>query len=670
MAIDTGPSSTQSPYLVPTALGVDITSIMTVGDSVNLKPDGVTPYRAVGIMDGLGAYDNGDGTFSLVMNHEIPVNIGAGGVANPVGAVRAHGNAGAFVSLWTIDKETLEVLHVEDLLQNNTSIYLSNNDPGTGTVHSGYLPGSTTALARLCSADLAEPTAYAWTDPATGIFYGTTVRIFQTGEESGGVATSISGGGSLGEPSVHFGRQWNMILTDDPNIPGDQARTAYEMVHCGLFPWENNLANPLSQRLTITAGMDDSSPTGQIYFWIGEKQTTGNVVERAGLTYQSANDGLYVVRVNGLTPDATGATNEDRNTPLSGTFSLQYEGDVSGLTLPGLEALSDSKGGTQFLRPEDGQWDPNNPSDYYFVTTDRYDQVKDGAGTRVGRSRLYRMSFTDISNPAAGGTITCLIDGSEAGNMFDNMTIDSQGRILIQEDVGNQPHRGKIWMYDIASGATLQIAQHDPERFGDIGVPATAPYSQDEESSGIIDVSHILGEGTYLLDVQAHYNAGAELVEGGQLLMMKIGATAGFGFDAVSNQSALIVFGTSASDHITIAQAGAAWSIDIGDEEWTLNGSVDRLFAVGYEGNDHIDLSAVATSAAIYGLAGNDHLTGGAKNDYLNGGVGNDHLDGWFGSDTFVGGAGNDQFTTGQGDLDSILDFGIGNDHVKTKKRK
>ena len=41
--------------------------------------------------------------------------------------------------------------------------------------------------------------------------------------------------------------------------------------------------------------------------------------------------------------------------------------------------------------------------------------------------------------------------------------------------------------------------------------------TQDEESSGIIPVSDILGEGWYLLDVQAHYGTDTELVEGGQL---------------------------------------------------------------------------------------------------------------------------------------------------------
>src|SRR5436190_19043051 len=82
----TGPSSSQAPYLLRTESGVVTEAILTTGDSVNLKPDGVTPYRMVGIPDGLGAFDNGDGTFTLMMNHEIP----------GTGIVREHGFKGAF----------------------------------------------------------------------------------------------------------------------------------------------------------------------------------------------------------------------------------------------------------------------------------------------------------------------------------------------------------------------------------------------------------------------------------------------------------------------------------------------------------------------------------------------------------------------------------------------
>src|SRR5262245_6078565 len=140
-----GPSSSQSAYVIPTHSGVTTRSIMTVGDSVNLKPDGINPYRMVGIPDGLGAYDNGDGTFKLVMNHELPVNVSSN-VGAPVGGIRAHGNASAFVSRWTIDKTNLEVLKVEDLVQDNVSIFLSNNNPSTGGVHTAFLPGGTTAI--------------------------------------------------------------------------------------------------------------------------------------------------------------------------------------------------------------------------------------------------------------------------------------------------------------------------------------------------------------------------------------------------------------------------------------------------------------------------------------------------------------------------------------------
>ena len=69
-------------------------------------------------------------------------------------------------------------------------------------------------------------------------------------------------------------------------------------------------------------------------------------------------------------------------------------------------------------------------------------------------------------------------------------------------------------MYDIASGKLAQITQHDPARFA---VGASAFLTQDEESSGVIDASQILGKGWYLFDTQAHFPNGTELVEGGQL---------------------------------------------------------------------------------------------------------------------------------------------------------
>ncbi|MEA5442609.1 ExeM/NucH family extracellular endonuclease [Cyanobium gracile] len=501
----TGPSSSATPYITSSNPEVQFTSLFTVGDDVN-------GYRMVGIPDGMGAFDNGDGTFTLLMNHEL---------ANTRGIARAHGQPGAFVSRWVIDKSSLEVLSIEDFLRNGTSVYLSDNDPAAGLAHSAYLAAATTILSRLCSADLAAVSAYQWIDPATGTSYGTAARLFLSGEESSG---SVIGVGP--EATTLFGRLFAWAATDDTGTPLDEAGTAWEVPHGGLFAWENAVANPLAQRKTLVMGLDDSNG-GQMYLWVGDKQTSGTVVERAGLTRQGPDDSLYVVKVSALSSlDGAGVPTETLDASVEGSFTLANLGDVSALSLDGLEAASDAAGATQFLRPEDGQWDPANPSDFYFVTTSRYDQTKDGIGSQVGRSRLYRLRFDDISQPQLGGSITALLDGTEAGNMFDNMTI-AGGKVILQEDVGNQQHLGKIWSYDIAADSLTELGSHDRQRFGDVGVPAVAPFNQDEESSGVIDMSEILGAGTFLLNVQAHYAIPGELAEGGQLLLMRTNAASG-----------------------------------------------------------------------------------------------------------------------------------------------
>ena len=71
-----GPGSSQTPYVTPTAAGWSVVSIISVGDAAG------NAYRMVGIPDGLGGYDNGNGTFTVLMNHEL---------GSLLGATRAHG---------------------------------------------------------------------------------------------------------------------------------------------------------------------------------------------------------------------------------------------------------------------------------------------------------------------------------------------------------------------------------------------------------------------------------------------------------------------------------------------------------------------------------------------------------------------------------------------------
>ena len=446
-----GPSSSQTPYVIPVRGGVQTTSVLTT-------PDIVGGYKMCGTPDGLGAFDNGDGTFTLLMNHEFVAT---------AGVVRAHGSKGAFVSKWIINKSTLTVQSGSDLMIN---VNLWN---GTGyTTYNAHNPNAV-GFSRFCSGDLPAPSAFY--NSATG--KGTQERIYMNGEESG-----------------DEGRAVGHIVT------GPNSGTSYELPYLGKFSHENSVANPATGDKTVVAGLDDSSP-GQVYFYIGTKANTGNEVDQAGLT----NGNLYGPSVNGMLVESSAAI------PAPGTpFTMKNLGDVHNLTGATLNSNSVAAGITQFLRPEDGAWDPLHPEDFYFVTTNAFNSP----------SRLWKMHFSNINDLTQGGVITAVLDGTEGQQMFDNIAIDHWGHILLLEDVGNNAHNGKIWQYTIATDALVQLAKHDPARFGDVGLAATPPFNQDEETSGIIDVQEILGAGMFLLDDQAHYSIPGDAVEGGQLLAL------------------------------------------------------------------------------------------------------------------------------------------------------
>lgn len=468
---------TQTPYIVPAAPVVSTTSLLTVGDVVG-------GYRLVGIPDGLGAFDNGDGTFTLVMNHEL---------GNTVGVSRAHGAKGAFVSKWTIDKASLTVLSGTDLMQR---VYLWDS-----AAQQSESVSTPFAFNRFCSGDLAKPSAFY--NPATGL--GSQARIYMHGEE----------GGATG---------WQLATV----VTGPEAGNAYALGKfnlttngsglTGVGAWENSLANPYPQDKTVVMANSDGGTgimTNAVAVYVGTKQKTGSEVDKAGLT----NGILRLVSVVGNPTEIVDTASRATNIVSGTRFTLSADSS------------------TTFSRPEDGAWDPANPRIYYFVTTDQLDQVTDNVGAQNGRTRLWRLTFDDITNPAAGGSIDLVLNGrvvnGERINMLDNLTINEKtGLILMQEDVGNAAHNGKQWLYDPKTDQLVKVTRHDPARFGDLATAATLPFNQDEESSGVIDVSSILGPGMYLTSDQAHYKIDAanargftnpdELVEGGQLVALRV----------------------------------------------------------------------------------------------------------------------------------------------------
>ena len=444
----TGPSSSQSPFLLPVAPGVTTESIITVGDSA---PNG---YRMVGIPDGLGAFNNGDGTITVLMNHEL-------GAAR--GVVRAHGSKGAFVSKWIIRKSDHKVLSGSDLIQR---IMFRNAD---GTYTAG-----TTAIDRLCSADL--PPLSAFYNARTGKGYKG--RLFMNGEEA------ATGRG--------FAHEMNGTSWDLPDL--------------GRFSWENALANPATGNKTVVIGTDDSTP-GQVYVYVGTKKKAGNAIQKAGLT----GGQLYGITTPGF-PDeydpASGAGVAGFNPKK---FTLTGLGDVGGLDPAGLQALSETKGVTEWWRPEDGAWDARNPNVFYFNTTANFD----------GPSRLWKLTFRDVRHPQWGGKVNLLLDGTEGQHMLDNMAAANNGKqLILNEDPGNNAYLASVYSYSLRSDTLTKVAEHDPSRFTQAG---SQFLTLDEESSGTIDVSKFFGRGSFLITTQAHGGlADPELVENGQLQLIRV----------------------------------------------------------------------------------------------------------------------------------------------------
>lgn len=519
-----GPSTDTSPYLLGSVPEVRLTSILTAGDA--LPGGGVF----AGNPDGMAAFDNGDGTITVLVVHELP---------SSAGIVRDHGDKGSFIDRLVIDKATLQVIYADDLIQTMMR-WSDSKDLHYATV---------ARFSKMAGSDLSEPTAYF--NPVSGL--GTDVRILLVAEESG-----------------TEGRIFATVTS------GPGAGVAWELPFLGNMTFEVAVANPFAQDKTIVALTDDSSG-GQVYFYIGAKQATGSDIARAGLM----NGDLYGLKVEGI-------LNELNGTPSNGTFTLQEigpGGDVSNMTGSQIEAESDAEGVTGFLRPEDAVWDPNDPNTLYFVTTASFSQ----------NSRLYKASFTDITRPELGGTIEALLVGNEGHRMLDNIEF-SDGKLILQEDPGDRSYLARIWEYDLATDRLEPLARFDPALFSPGGADFISQY---EESSGVLDVTDLLGDAdtrAYLVGAQVHLATGDPATyEMGQIMVMYV--------DEPTTTIQITTFGSGLDTYVQQARPASSYG---GSTVLKIDGdaglNVQAMLAfTGLFGDDpgQIPLGATITSAML-----------------------------------------------------------------------
>ncbi len=478
---------------------LEITSLITNGEVTNGLNPGDSVFAPVGIFDGMGAYDNGDGTYTLLVNAEIGPGRGYGYSVNGLNPVVD----GARISKFIINKD------VDDDSSNGFQSKLVAGGLAYDQVvspNANFFQGATN---RFCSANLIEAGSF------DGRGFADT--IFLMGEESA---------------------PGNRFFALDPN-----GRVLYHVPALGYGGWESATLVDTGSANTVAVMLFDDA-AAPLYLWVGSKDAnSGDFLARNGIAASSGS--LYAWKASGIAATPAGLAGVDLNTPVGGEWVLLGSGDqVAALPdAAALRALATSQGAMQFARVEDGDVSPLTGQQVVFNSTggsgaDLYGStyIVDLASSFDANGLLQQGVTTPLRVIVDSDKLTG-VDRQGGIRSQDNLAWGSDNVIYIQEDrslpsgsadgqFGSQ--EASIWKVDPVTGAATRWAQIDRSAVP-TGYGQSDPLPLDVgnwESSGIIDVSSIYGgdPGSYFLaNVQAHslsngnIGGGNYLAEGGQI---------------------------------------------------------------------------------------------------------------------------------------------------------
>ena len=502
---------------------LSISSLITNGEFTNGTAPGSSVYAPPGIFDGQGAYSNGDGTYTLLVNHEVGASVGYAYTAEGLNA----SVTGSRISRFIVD------IDADDKAANGFQSRILSG----GLAYDKVISDDTNGFDRFCSANLVEANSF-------GAGRGFADRIFLTGEEVFG-----SGGGSF-----------YALDTASSDL--------YQVKAFGKGTWESATAIDTGSATTVAVVLFDDAKA-PLRLWVGEK-TAGGFLERNGLA--EANGALYTFVPTALAEsgvDATAGPDSDDlkalalGIPLAGSW-VKIEKPVgktsyADLSDAEIRTLATDLGALQLSRIEDGEVNPLNGQQVAFVSTGTKDF---SSGDLYGN--VYTLSFNDAfgadgSLASTGASSLRLIydadrlaDPTTGLRNPDNLTWSADGSLYLQEDRANGggldiasgnfgTQEASIWKLN-PSGPIDPITGVPAERWAQIdrtAVPTAYGQSQPDvvtdpstngvgnwESSGIIDVSKIYGAAPgsfFVANVQAHSLAGGNiegsgyLAEGGQI---------------------------------------------------------------------------------------------------------------------------------------------------------
>jgi hypothetical protein len=467
-------------YVLSTDQNVTITPFATTGDKFG-------DFTLRGIPDGMGAYKNELGQTVLLSNHEVAIN-------DKIAAKSASSTSqwGVSITKFTFSGVNGNLAKAENFIKGikywNYKTGTYQDTPIGGEPADAAKDSFGWGISRFCSATFSPAGTFLYKNGSQTVGYDG--ALFTTGEE-------------VGDSSRGFAF--------------DMSGQGYQLPRMGMMSFETIAPTRKPGINTVAIADEDGSATdSQLHLYIGKKTNEGTPVDKAGLT----NGDLYVLNAGSIPTDNVFRTTIAKSTPVDVNFKkIEWN---TGLTSFAKGARDN---GMTFARIEDGEWDPNNPDVYYFITTE---SNKDAGATKENPAEpgvardgggLWRLTFKDAQNPLLGAKLEMLLNGTEAPYLSkpDNLSVTKSGVITIQEDPGNNAHVARIVAYQIATGKLAVIAEFDKQYFTAAG---SNYMTLDEETSGIWDATSLLakpGEKNeyFYFNAQVHTYSGVASIDAG-----------------------------------------------------------------------------------------------------------------------------------------------------------
>jgi hypothetical protein len=517
-----GFTTTQAAMLAPVRAGVEITPLLTVGDTLS------SGYRFEAIPDGISVRPRGEGRVDLYVNHEtskvpFPYNTAA-----PTAANGENDFDNAQVSKLTLSQKTAGVLN---------GSFAIDSSAGFQRFCSNFLATEKDGFSRDIlftneeSPDYVNRQEASW-PPVAGSASEQEVGVVVALDVRSGKTTPIYGMGRHNHENAVAvpGYRGPVVLSGDDTFTSGPLTGVFP---AGAVPAQSQLYSYIARN--TNAVLDDK---GDLWAFVSDTPGVKNyydVIPGSGTEVTGHFIKVPKDIATGKNADGSVMKAADKGFPLP-PANGSWQTDLRSVTPVGLdgpqwvlEYWSDINNVFQFVRIEDIARDKRHGMEnvIYFADSGRGRAVAQSLDTPNFKStngRIWKMVL-DEHDPTVVTSLTVLVEGDDNPvktlsevHQPDNVETTKNGGLLITEDPGGSQQfpvgstdpaatTARLWYVSLDDPAVNEVVARVDQSLdgGSTDVDGRPAGNQGQwESTGIVDASSAFGRGAFLVNVQAH----------------------------------------------------------------------------------------------------------------------------------------------------------------------